>query len=183
MMRCDSFSRSGGFAALAAAGWLPWAAFSAPWMGVSEARALYLLAVAVLYIAALAAGSVGRRHLSRPGVVLLAALGAAGVGLAAGETTDLVLGLAVLIGVARSVFLYQAAPARAALLEVALLGGGLLFARLLAAGSPAPTAVGIWSFLLVQSCFFLVAGRAPRPAPAAADAFEEAHRRALTLLE
>lgn len=183
MMRCDSFSRSAVFAALAAVGWLAWAAFSAPWMGVPAARAVYLVVVAVLYVAALAAGSAARRHLSQPGVVLFSALGAAGVGLAAGGTIELVLGLALLIGLARSGFLYRAAPARAALLEVALIGGGLVFARLLAAGSPAPTAVGIWSFLLVQSCFFLVAGSAPRPAASPTDPFEEAHRRALALLE
>lgn len=183
MMRCDSFTRSAIFAALAAAAWLPWVALTAPWMGVPDARTLYLLGVAVLYVAALAAGSVARHRLSRPGLVLVAGLGGLGVALAAAGTAELALGLAGLIGLARSGFLYRAAPARAALVEVALLGGGLVFARLLAAGAPAATAVGVWSFLLVQSLYFLVPGRAPHAAPPASDPFEEAHRRALALLE
>ena len=52
-------------------------------------------------------------------------------------------------------------PGRAVVLEAILLVGGLLFARFLATGALA-TAVGVWGFLLVQSCWFLVAGIATR---------------------
>jgi hypothetical protein len=90
----------------------------------------------------------------------------------------------VILGVARSGFLYRAAPARAVALEVGLLVGGLVFARFLSATALFPTALAFWGFLLVQSLFFLVAGvRARPPGSRGADPFEEAYQRATVLLE
>jgi hypothetical protein len=179
MMRCNTFAHSALFAAVAAAGWLPWVVLAGPFAGVWTARALYLVAVTAVYIAGL----------SPPGSLRIALALAAGlVGgvlmLAAHTTAELAIGLAAILGVARSGFLYKAAPARALAIEVSLLAGGLLFARFLAAASLPSTALALWGFLLVQSLFFLVAGaRVSAAGDGHPDPFEEAHRRAVILLE
>lgn len=178
MMRCDTFGRSALFGAVAAAGCLPWALLVSPLIGAWNAQALYLAGATTLYIAALA---VPRRRAFTAAAV--AALAAAVAVLAARSTTELVIGLAAILGIARSGFLYRAAPARAAVTEVVLLAGGLWLARFLA-GAWAPfTWLALWGFLLVQSLFFLIAGVQARAAQRDPDPFEEAHRRAVALLE
>jgi hypothetical protein len=178
MMRCDTLPRSIAFAALAAIGWVPWAMFAAPLIGVWEARALYLIGVLVLYVSGLSSTRPNRLR-----VPVVSGLAAGSVALVAGSTTALVIGLAVVLGVARSGFVYPAAPSRAVVREAILLGGGLLLARLLtAAWVMTSTGLALWGFLLVQSFFFLL----PRDRPTAMlqpDPFEEAYRRALTLLD
>ncbi len=178
-MRWNTFTRSTLFAAVAAAGWLPWVLVAAPILGVSNARAFYLVGTTALYIAGLSP-----RATRQITAGALGGLVAGGLGLAAHTTTEVAIGLAMILGIARSGFLYRAAPARAAATEGALLLGGLLFARFLAGSPLAPTALALWGFLLVQSLFFLIAGvRVRSPGGQRADPFEEAHRRALTLLE
>jgi hypothetical protein len=179
MIRCNTFVRSALFAAVAAAGWLSWVVVAAPLLGLWTARALYLVGVTAVYLAGLSPQ--GRRPLP---VALAAFLVAAVVALLAHTTTELAIGLATILGIARSGFFYRAAPARAAATEAGLLLGGLLFARFLAGVSVPATALALWGFLLVQSLFFLVAGvRARTRSGAHPDPFEEAHRRALALLE
>ena len=179
MMVCNTFVRSSLFAALAAAMWVPWALIVGPLIGVWNARALYLCAVTVLYIVTLAP-----KRRRRIVVAVLAGLAAAFVLLVARTTTELSIELAAILGIARSVFLYRAAPARAVASETALLGGGLLFARFLAGPLLPATTLALWGFLLVQSFYFLIAGVRPRSSVAGGcDPFEEAHRRALALLE
>jgi hypothetical protein len=177
MMRWDGFARSVVFGALAALLWIPWAILVSPIVGTWNARALYLIAVTVFYIAGLSPSR------SRAGSAAVAAAASAVViTLAARSTAELAMGLAAVLGVARSAFLYPAAPARAAVRELALLVGGLFFARFLISTSMPSTALAVWGFLLVQSCFFLIAGT-PRRSPARQpDPFDDAHQRALNLL-
>jgi hypothetical protein len=179
MMRCNTFARSALFAAVTAAGWLSWVLVAAPIVGIWNARALYLVALTAVYVAGVSPR--GRRPLP---VALVTLVVAAGVALIARTTAELAIGLAAILGIARSGFLYRAAPARAAATEVALLVGGLAFARFLAAVSLPATALALWGFLLVQSLFFLVAGVRTRAVSGShPDPFEEAQRRALALLE
>lgn len=179
MMRCNTFPRSVAFAALAAIGWLPWMMLSVPLVGVWNARALYLIAVLTLYVSGLAATPTTRLR-----VAVATGLAAAVVALAAGSTTELAIGLALALGVARSAFLYRTASGRAVVREVILLFAGLLLARFFTAASPASTGLALWGFLLVQSLFFLVPAVCEKPAPTShPDPFEEAHRRALSILE
>jgi hypothetical protein len=57
-------------------------------------------------------------------------------------------------------------------------------ARFLAAATPFATALAVWGFFLVQSVFFLVGGVQPRREPGPQpDPFEDAHARALALLD
>lgn len=189
MMRCNTFARSALFAAVAAAGCLPWALLASPIVGPWSAQALYLVGTTALYIAGLSPGSARggpalARATRRLTIAIVSGLVAATLALLARTTTELAIGLAALLGVARSGFLYGATPAGAAVKEITLLVGGLLFARFLAGSSPASTSLALWGFLLVQSVFFL--GGRTRPLLAAVrsiDPFEEAHRRALALLE
>jgi hypothetical protein len=178
-MRCDSFVRSALFAAVAALGWLPWEMIASPLLGAWNARALYLLATTAWYVAGLSP-----RGTRRMAVALAAGLIGAGVALAARTTAELAIACGAILAVARSGFLYRTAPARALGAEIALLLGGLLFARFLAGSPPTSVAPAIWGFLLVQSLFFLLPGVRSRPVVGRhADPFEEAHRRALALLE
>ena len=79
---------------------------------------------------------------------------------------------------------YWAKPARTLALEVVLLGLGLVAARVCGGTSPFGSALGVWSFCLVQSLYFLWLTPKPRESPAAPeDAFDLAHRRALAVLE
>lgn len=184
MIRCDSFIRSALAAALAALGWFPWAFAAAPVIGLWHALALYLGAVTVLYVAGVVPRRAGARSAARRLIV------GAGAGLLAGvlvvcarSTGELAIGLAALLGVVRSGLLYRTAPLRAVATEVLLLGAGLLFARALAGYSLASIALALWGFLLVQSCFFLIAGtRARTHAASDVDPFDAAHRRATELL-
>lgn len=178
-MNWNTFLRSALFAAVAASCWLPWALIAAPFVGAWNARALYLVVVSVVYVAGLSAPGMRR---------MTGAATTAGAGLVllvfARTTGEVAVGLAVLIGIARGVFLHRAAPVRAIAREVCLIGGGLVFARFLAAATPASTALALWGFLLVQSLFFLSGAAATRPAPqSAVDPFDEAYRRAVALLE
>lgn len=178
MMRWNSFVGSALFAAIAAAAYLPWMILVGPIVGGWNAQALYLLLTTAAYVAGLAAP----RWRALPAVAFVVVVGGAAL-VVAPNTTELVLCLAALLGIARSGFLYHAAPPRAALLELGLLGGGLLLARFLR-GTGYPTAVlPVWGFFLAQSCFFLVGGMRARAAAADVDAFEAAHRRAVSLLD
>lgn len=179
MTRCNTFARSALFAAVAAAAWLPWVLVAGPIVGVWSARALYLVAITALYIA-----GVAPQRTRRMTAAVVAGLVATGLALVAHTTVELAIGLGAILGIARSGFLYRAAPARAVTTEATLLVGGLVFARFLAGASLTSTALALWGFLLVQSLFFLVAGvRVRATGGRHPDPFDEAHRRALALLE
>ena len=146
-------------------------------MGRWNARALYLVAATVSYIAGLSPS----RHRAL-GAALAAAAAALVMVVIAPGTAELAIGLAAALGVARGALLYPAAPGRAVAREFVLLAGGLLFARFLISTSVPSTALALWGFFLVQSCFFLIAGGAQRAPARPPDPFDEAHRRALNLL-
>lgn len=178
-MTWNTFVRSAGFAAVAAAGWFPWALVTAPLVGGWNARAVYLTVVTIVYVAGLAPS--GARRIRSVVAAILATAVLACVVRSSGE---LCIGLAMTLGLARSVFLFPSPAVRAVALEAVCLVGGLLFARFLAGPTLSATGLAVWGFLLVQSLFFLVPSRGGRaPSGQAGDPFEDAHRRALALLE
>jgi hypothetical protein len=125
------------------------------------------------------------RRLARalPLALIVAAAGSV-IALLVRSTPELAIALAVLLALARSGILYRARPARALATEAILIGAGLLFARYLGGFTLVSTALALWGFLLVQSFFFLIGGvRVRSLVEGGADAFEEAHRRALALLD
>jgi hypothetical protein len=174
-MRWNTFARSAAFAAAAALGWFPWAVVTGPIVGGWSAWRLYVVGVTTLYVAGLETG------------LMAAALTAAvGVGLAAVARTpgELAIGMAAMLGVARSGLARRAGPARAVAIEVGLLACGLVFAGFLAGRSPVAVALALWGFFLVQSFYFLVGGTAARSAGRwRADPFEEAYARATAVLD
>lgn len=179
MMPWNTFVRSAVFAAVAAALWFPWAIIAAPTVGSWQARAFYLIAMTAVCVGGLS----HRRARAVPLAVTIAMVGGAATMVVA-STAELSIVLATLLGVARSGVLYRASPARALATEAMLLAAGLLFARFLGGFTLVSTALAIWGFLLVQSVFFLVGGVRARPlVDGAGDPFEDAHRRALVLLD
>jgi hypothetical protein len=177
-MRVDSFGRSAAFAAVAALVWMPWAMLVGPFLGVPAARALYLIAVAALYC-----GGLAKSPPRRASTTLVVGVVGLLLALVARGTPELCLALAAALGVVRSGLVHRTAGGRAVAAETILLVVGLLFARFLATGALA-TALGVWGFLLVQSCWFLIGG-----APARAedrrhpDPFEAACARATEVLD
>jgi hypothetical protein len=179
MMCWDTFGRSAVFAAVAAAGWPPWLIVAGPILGAGPVLALYLVIVTAAYLAGMGPPGARRLAVGAGAAVLGCALAAA-----VHTTSELALGLGALLATARSGVLYRSRPGRAVVAEVALVGGGLLFARTLATPSPFGVMLAVWGFFLVQSTFFLVGGVAARPrAGARRDPFEEAHAQATALLD
>ena len=173
------FVRSLGFAAIAAAALLVGTPLFASVVG-ERAAVRFLILAGVVACAAVAAPSRGRALraalLATAGSALLLAL-PLGLGTHA-------LGAATLLGVCRSGVLYRSRPARAWLLELALLGTGLALAAFLAGGSLLRLALACWGFWLVQSGYFAVGGVAARPEDEAPeDPCERARTRILALLE
>lgn len=178
-MHWHGFGRSLVFAAVAATATAAWLLVGAPVLGGRRALALWLVGLLVAYLA----GLVPARRRALP-VATLAGLAGLGLLALAPSMSALVLGLAALLGVARSVFLCPRRPARAVAAELLLLGGGLVFARALGGPSLHGVLLAVWGFLLVQSCFFLVAGERVRPPRGTErDPFAGAHARLVALLE
>jgi hypothetical protein len=179
MMPWNTFVRSALFAALAAALWLPWAVLTGPLLGWWPARATYLIVVTAVYTGGLA----GRHARALPVAVVVAVAGSVAALLVA-STAELAIALSVLLALARSRVLYRAQPMRTLVIEATLISAGLLFVRSLGGFTLVSTALALWGFLLVQSCFFLIGGVRERPlVGGVADPFEEAHRRAQALLD
>lgn len=179
-IRWNTFPRGLGFALVAAGAAAPWWLAARPILGGSGALAAYVVGVVAAYLAGLA------RERGRAAMTAAIALGVGVVLVAlARSLTELVLGEAVLLAVARSGFLYRMPAARAAVVELVITGGGLLFARFLSGGSAVSLVLVPWGFFLVQSLYFLVGGVAPRDPRSRVhpDPFEDAHARALALLE
>jgi hypothetical protein len=173
------FVRSLAFALAAAAALLVGAPLLAPAFGERAGVRFLLVAAVVAHVALLAPSrsrSARAAALAAGGSALVLAL-PLGVGATA-------LTAAALLGVCRSAILFRARPARAALLEGALLGGGLALAAFLAGPWLARIALAVWGFWLVQSAFFAVGGVAPRPEPPGNnDPFERARAQVLALLD
>lgn len=180
-LRWNSFFRSVLFSLAAAGAALPWWTLARPFLGGARSLSIYLVAVMAAYLAGLAA----ERSRRLATFVVAGAVGSF-VALAAHSFTELAIGLAVVLAVGRSVFLYPTSAARAVAIELALTGGGLVFARFLAGGALVSIVLSLWGFFLVQSLYFLFGtatstrsreeGRHPDP-------FEDVHGRAIALLE
>lgn len=107
---------------------------------------------------------------------------AIGAAVVAPDLTGAVVCAALIAALGRAVS-YGAKPLRTLALEVALFGVALVAARLFGGTSPFAAALGVWSFCLVQSLYFLFLTPQPRESTAAPeDAFDIAHRRALAVL-
>ena len=178
-MRMGTFSGSLVFGAIAALGSVAFLVAMRPLLGGPLASSTYCVAVAVLYLVAMAPSwSRGIRIGSLAG-----ALGAA-ILVFASNATVAVLGATVVLGLMRSGFLFRTKPGRALLVELSLLGGGLLLANALADTGGLGLAMAIWSFFLVQSAYFLLGGIGERTeSTPETDPFQEACVRATRLME
>lgn len=178
-MRWDGFGRGVLFAAVAAFATGVWLVVASPWLGGGRALALSLVATTVVYVAGL-----GGDRRSGVGAGLVAVAAGAVLLVVAPGLRELAVGLAVVLAVARSAVLYRRRVARTIVVEGVLIVGGLALAAYVGSPSLSGAVVGVWAFLLVQSCFFLVPGAAGRSAfDDAHDPFEAAHARALALLD
>ncbi len=178
-MRWNGFARSLVFAGVTAAGYAPFALVVAPWLGAGAALAAYAVLAVAVYTVGLA--STLRRGV---GAALLAALLGAGVLAATASTREVVVAAALILCLCRSGVLYRTRFARALVLEGTLLVGGLGLAQHLMGPSTLSVILAVWGFFLVQSVFFLVGGvEEKRLACEVLDPFEQAHARALSILE
>ncbi len=167
------------FGLVAALGSIPWAMVSAPLFGQHWALAGYCLGLTALYVAVIA--PTWPRGVTAGAITGLAAIA---IAVLATRPAEAILGAALILAVARSGFLYRGKPARTAVLEAALIFGGLLFARTLTGPNLLSTGLAIWAFFLAQSLFFLAGGvREREPDEPRIDPFERARKRALALME
>jgi hypothetical protein len=179
MMRWNDFGRSVIFAAVAAAGFVPFSIAATPWLGWQGVVIAYAIATATTYL--IGAGPTRSQGLLA-GVAL--GLGATVVAIASPSAAVTVAAVAIGMGALRSGLLYRSRFARAAVVEAALAGFGLAIAARLFDGSTFSVVLAVWAFYLAQSAFFLVGGVAPRShAEAAVDPFDAAHARAIAVLE
>jgi len=153
---------------------------AAPWMGPASVATLHGAGCLVLYAAWLAP--------SRGAALRNTAVALAGVALilvVADSLETRWLGLALLLAFLRSGLHPSMRPARAVVVEVGLLGGGLAMAVWLAGAGWFGSALGLWGYALVQSLYFLVPGRdRARFQPASdGDAFDRARDRLIDLLD
>lgn len=180
-MRWNGFARSLLFAAVVAGAFPVFALVVNPVLGRTTALSLYLVGIAVLYVAGLAP----RRSRGVVAAGIASALGAL-VLLLAPSVGTIAVGAALVVGVCRSGVLYRSRRARALVFETLLLAGGLGLARFLAGPDTLQVAFAIWGFFLVQSFFFLLGGvgeRSHGAGTAGLDPFEVARARAVELME
>ena len=109
---------------------VPWLLVTRPITGSYAALALYLVGAVTSYLFVVAPER-GRGLI----VGMLALAAGIAVSTVARSVTELALGLAVVLAVGRSAFLYGRPVARAVVIETFLVAGGLLFARFLAGHS------------------------------------------------
>lgn len=176
-MRWNDLPRSLLFGAFAAAAWLAVALTAGPAIGFGLALELHAAACVALYLA-----GCGPRRSPRLG------LGALVIGITIAlfvhSPSTALLALGAVLAVGRSAMLWRLRPARALVVELLLVLGGLKLAALASQPTVAGLALGLWTFFLLQGAYFLIGGidaRAPeRPA---ADPFEAARDRALRVLD
>lgn len=169
--------RTLGFGLLAALSAVAWQVAGSFVMSPRASLAVYAFLCACAFPAALAP-SLRAAALSLALCVPLAI----GAGLVAPDLTGAVVCAALIAALGRAL-MYWSKPARTLALEVALFGVGLVAARSLGGTTPFAAALGVWSFCLVQSVYFLFLTSQPRESTAVPeDAFELAHRRALAVL-
>jgi hypothetical protein len=176
-MRWNGSTRSALFAAAAGAGVIIWLLAAGPVLGGRRALAVALALLPAIYLGGLAPRGAARLRVTAAAAVLGGVVGLAGATLA-----ERALALGVLLGALRSGVVYRLQPGRAALAEVVLVGGGLLFARFLAGPSAFAIGLAVWGFFLVQSAFFLIGGTRER-SRAERDPFDDALRQAAAILD
>jgi hypothetical protein len=178
-MRWNGFARSLLFAAAVAGAFPVFALVVNPVLGRATALSLYLVGIAVLYVA----GLTPRRSRGVVAAGIASALGVL-VLLLAPSVGTIAVGAALVVAVCRSGVLYRSRRARALVFETLLLAGGLGLARFLAGPDTLQVAFAIWGFFLVQSFYFVLGGVAERAEPPVGlDPFEVARSRALALME
>ena len=178
-MRWNSFPRSIVFAAVAGLALVPAMLFASQLMSQHTALSAYLVGVVALY-----AGGIAERWSQGFRVGIVAAVVGTGIAYAAPSIFWVAAGLALLLAVCRSVFLYRSEPARAVVIEGVLAAIGLAIAYFLVGASWMSLALALWAFLLVQSVFFLVGGVKKRdPEADGRDPFDVARTRAMELVD
>ena len=178
-MRWNDFGRSLLYAAVAAAGAVPYFLLLAPALGWHAALASYAVLSTSAYLAGL-----GRTVRQGLGAALLAGALGAVAALLAPSPREAFAAAALLLGLCRSGLLYRTRFARAVVSESVLLVAALGLANHLLAGSPFSAVLAVWGFFLVQSGFFLIGGARVRAEdPTGADPFDVALARAAEILE
>jgi hypothetical protein len=178
-MRWNSFSRSILFAAVAGLGLVPAMLLASRFVSQQTALCAYLTGIVALYLAVMAP-----RWAQGFRVGSVALVAGAGVAAMAPTLFWVAAGLALLLSVGRSVFLYQTKPGRAVVAEGGLALVGLGVAYLLIGPSWISVALALWAFLLVQSVFFLVGGVHERdPEADGRDPFDVARARVIEIVD
>ena len=178
-MAWHGFGRTILFGGLAAAGWPAVALLLRPIAAPGDALAIYLLAVASVYVAGL--GASPRRAL---GAGVLATFMSACVLALAPDLGGVIAGAVAVLAIGR-VRLFQAGGlARTLAVEGIALSIGLLLARAIAGPDPMHVALALWAFFLPQSLYFLVGGVTTRRDPIEGlDPFDAAYHRAEALID
>jgi hypothetical protein len=165
------------FGALAALGVVAWQFLLMRWLGAATSFSLYALICCCAFPLAIAPTL--RAAL---GALVLAVPLAGAVLVLTPDATATLLGCALIVALTRAL-MFRAHLGRSVALEVVLFVLALGAARLFGGGTPFGLALGMWSYFLVQSCYFLCLGPHQHDPEMVADAFDLAHQRALALLE
>jgi hypothetical protein len=165
------------FGVMAALGVVAWQLLFTDFVGAATSFSLYSALCCCAFPIAIAPSlraALGAVGLALPlaGAVLL---------LTPDATTTLVC-WALIVALTRAV-MFRAHVARCVVVEVVLFVLALGAARLFGGGTPFGLGLGLWSYFLVQSSYFLCLRPHERQADMVADAFETAHDRALALLD
>lgn len=175
--RC--WTRSLVFAAVAAFAAPAVAVGAASWLGTTTAFRVVVVALAVGYAWIVAPPKTRRLRV----VALGSVLGLAALALTA-TVREAVLGAAVIVALLRTGLLYRASGLRGPALELVLGGLGLAVAAQWRGLGVGGFALGVWSYFLVQSAYFVVSGIGRRGrVGVAGDEFERAAARLEELLD
>lgn len=169
--------RTLGFGALAALGVVAWQLVLTPWFGAATSFMVYAVLCSCAFPMAIAPSL----RAALGAVALALPLAFAVLVLAPGAATTMV-GCALLVALTRAV-MFRAHLARSVVLEVVLFVLSLGAARVFGGGTPFGLGLGLWSYFLVQSSYFLWLRPREREAEGVTDPFDTAHGRALALLE
>lgn len=177
MKPLHGMARTLGFGLVAALAVIPWQLVLSAFVAPGSALSAYALLCACGFAVAVAPS------LRDAFIAAVASTPLAGAAFVLAPGVGAALLAAALIAAFGRGLSYRAEPARTIAIEVVLLVLALTAARLFGGGSPLGAALGIWSYCLVQSAFFLVLRPEPRAPKVAGDSFENAHARAIALLD
>ena len=169
--------RTLGFGALAALGVVAWQLLLMPWLGAATSFSLYAVLCCCAFPLAIAPSL-----RAAVGAVALAVPLAGAVLVLTPDAISTLVCCALIVALTRAV-MFRAHVGRSVALEVVLFVLALGVARLFGGGTPFGLGLGLWSYFLVQSSYFLWLRPRPRQPETVADAFDTAHERALVLLQ